>query len=470
MRVSSGASPHRLPRLTAVLATVALVGLLVPTDVGSVAGAQSTDDLRQQQSEAEQERDQAEGVQAGVEAELDGAVQQREDAQAALIDATAAVDAILTDIDAVVGEQTVLKAEIGRLEGAAATTRESLTEQIRDLYIQGGSDTLVLALDATEVSEFGNRSFYLMALSREDRSRLEELQVITTTLAGRQDELDAVDERLAVLREQAEARQGELDRQLLVAAGIESHTAQQLAQAESDARALAVAADQAAARVDQAEEAERQAAIAAAEEAARKAEAAAAAAAAATAQAQAEAAEAKAQAEAAVLAAAPAADVGTGSAEEGDPDDAGPAPQAPVAPPPAPPSGNGMACPQDNPRSFTDTWGAPRSGGRSHQGTDIFGTRGGNVFAITDGVVTRTSSGNMSGLFLSLRGDDGNDYWYMHLQDFVASSGQRVSAGELIARNGDTGNARGTTPHIHFEHHPGGGGAVNPYPLLAGIC
>ena len=129
-----------------------------------------------------------------------------------------------------------------------------------------------------------------------------------------------------------------------------------------------------------------------------------------------------------------------------------------------------MACPQDNPRSFTDTWGAPRSGGRSHQGTDIFGARGGNVFAITSGTVTRTTSGSLSGLFLSLRGDDGHDYWYIHLQDFVASPGQRVSAGELIAHNGDTGNARGTTPHIHFEYHPGGGGPVNPYPLLASIC
>jgi peptidoglycan LD-endopeptidase LytH len=92
------------------------------------------------------------------------------------------------------------------------------------------------------------------------------------------------------------------------------------------------------------------------------------------------------------------------------------------------------------------------------------------VFAITGGVVEWTRTGGSAGLFLSLRGDDGHRYWYMHLQDFVARAGQRVSAGQLIAHNGDTGNARGTTPHIHFEYHPGGGGAVNPYPMLKQVC
>ncbi len=92
------------------------------------------------------------------------------------------------------------------------------------------------------------------------------------------------------------------------------------------------------------------------------------------------------------------------------------------------------------------------------------------MFAITDGTVQWTQTGATSGLFLALRGDDGHDYWYMHLQDFVAAEGDRVTAGELIAHNGDTGNARGTTPHIHFEYHPGGGAPVNPYPLLKSVC
>ncbi|MGI9015511.1 MAG: murein hydrolase activator EnvC family protein [Euzebya sp.] len=452
MRMSAGASPRRLPRLTAVLTTLLMVVLLVPWDVGAAARAQnpesaSVQELRAQQSEAERAEQQARESQAGVASELQGAVEDRQAVETDLAQATAAVEEIRTDIDAVVDEQTALRTEIARLEGQAADTRRSLRAQIRALYMQGAADDLVLAFNADATTELGDRAHYLSALSRVDRGRLEQVDVITTTLAGRQAELVVVDERLAALRADAEGRRSELDRQLLLAAGVEEEVAGQLVAAEAQARQLAQAADQAQVRVGQAVEAERQAAIAAAAEAARQAAEAAAAAAAATA-----AATARANADAAAQAPS-----GVTAASSGSSD-------------PAPVNASGKSCPQDNPRSFTDTWGAPRSGGRRHQGTDIFGTRGGNVFAITSGTVTRTSNGSLSGLFLLLRGDDGNDYWYIHLQDFVASVGQRVSVGELIAHNGDSGNARGTTPHIHFEYHPGGGGAVNPYPLLASIC
>ena len=69
---------------------------------------------------------------------------------------------------------------------------------------------------------------------------------------------------------------------------------------------------------------------------------------------------------------------------------------------------------------------------------------------------------------LFLCGDDGNSYWYLHNQENLVTSGH-VSAGQQIATVGDTGNAVGI-PHVHFEYHPGGGGPVNPYPLVAAIC
>jgi peptidoglycan LD-endopeptidase LytH len=131
------------------------------------------------------------------------------------------------------------------------------------------------------------------------------------------------------------------------------------------------------------------------------------------------------------------------------------------------------ACPMDPAIThFIDSWGFPRSGGRSHKGTDIMGPMGAEVYAFTSGVISRHSNSTLGGISLYLRGDDGSTYFYTHLQGYAPKGavGTRVEAGDHIAYNGDTGNARGGPPHIHFERHPGGGAAVNPYPYLAAAC
>ena len=130
---------------------------------------------------------------------------------------------------------------------------------------------------------------------------------------------------------------------------------------------------------------------------------------------------------------------------------------------------DGMACPIAAPNSFIDSWGFPRSGGRTHEGTDIMAVSGAPVVAITDGRITFEGYGTSAGNWIILSGDDGNSYWYMHNRENLVSGG-RVRAGEKIATVGDTGNAIGGPPHVHFEYHPGGGGPVNPYPLLAKVC
>lgn len=121
--------------------------------------------------------------------------------------------------------------------------------------------------------------------------------------------------------------------------------------------------------------------------------------------------------------------------------------------------------------SFVDSWGAPRSGGRAHKGVDVMAPYGAPVYAFTHGRISRLSSGGLGGISLYLWGDDGNEYFYTHLAGYAdgVHVGQRVEAGQKIAVNGDTGNARGT-PHVHFELHPGGGGAINPYPYMRAAC
>jgi peptidoglycan LD-endopeptidase LytH len=121
---------------------------------------------------------------------------------------------------------------------------------------------------------------------------------------------------------------------------------------------------------------------------------------------------------------------------------------------------------------FRDTWGAPRSGGRRHKGTDVFAAYRAPVYAFTGGVVAQRSWNRLGGLGLYLRGDDGNVYYYAHLDSTTDGGrvGRRVVAGELIARNGSTGNADRWAPHVHFELRPGGGAQVNPYPWLAAAC
>jgi peptidoglycan LD-endopeptidase LytH len=140
----------------------------------------------------------------------------------------------------------------------------------------------------------------------------------------------------------------------------------------------------------------------------------------------------------------------------------------------APRSGGSFAatgdwmCPVQGARAFSNDWGDARSGGRRHQGTDMLSPRGTPVVAPVSGSIHRNDSSN-GGVSFYLMGVDGIEYFGAHLDSYVGGSGQ-VSQGQIVGYVGNTGNARGGPTHLHFEIHPGGGGAVNPYPTVARYC
>jgi peptidoglycan LD-endopeptidase LytH len=98
------------------------------------------------------------------------------------------------------------------------------------------------------------------------------------------------------------------------------------------------------------------------------------------------------------------------------------------------------------------------------------GPRGIPVRAITSGVWRVMSPGASAGLWGILRADNGDHFWYLHLDSHTVASGTRVSAGQQVGTNGSTGNAVAGAEHVHFEQHVGGSRPINPYPLLRSAC
>ncbi|MDP8955522.1 MAG: peptidoglycan DD-metalloendopeptidase family protein [Actinomycetota bacterium] len=123
-------------------------------------------------------------------------------------------------------------------------------------------------------------------------------------------------------------------------------------------------------------------------------------------------------------------------------------------------------CPVDAPNHYTSSFGDPRSGGRSHQGNDIMAPYGTPIRAPFPGVAT-TSSSYLGGLGVYVHGEKGFVF-NAHLSRFGKLGS--VKAGDIIGYVGNTGNARYTSPHNHFEWHPGNGSAVDPYHYLNEVC
>ena len=121
---------------------------------------------------------------------------------------------------------------------------------------------------------------------------------------------------------------------------------------------------------------------------------------------------------------------------------------------------------------LTDTWGAARSSGRRHEGIDIMAAKNTKVLSATDGVVVDTRDNALGGKVVWIVGPAGSYHYYAHLNKHKSGLdvGDTVDKGDIIGYVGNTGNARGGSPHLHYGIYLSGKGkgAVNPYPYLIG--
>jgi murein DD-endopeptidase MepM/ murein hydrolase activator NlpD len=132
---------------------------------------------------------------------------------------------------------------------------------------------------------------------------------------------------------------------------------------------------------------------------------------------------------------------------------------------------SGFVFPVADPHTFSSTYGAPRSGGRSHEGNDIFAPMGTPLLASENGVISDMGVGTLGGTKLWVYGESGTHYYYAHLIAYAdgITEGTHVDAGQVVGYVGNTGNAISTPPHLHYEIHPAGGDAIDPYPLLHAV-
>jgi hypothetical protein len=138
------------------------------------------------------------------------------------------------------------------------------------------------------------------------------------------------------------------------------------------------------------------------------------------------------------------------------------------------------------PTTYTDDFGQPRAGG-THQGIDMMAPKRALALAAEPGKIKFWTHSATAGCMLYLYGASGTTYYYIHLNNDLTKhndnrgkcvpgtayakglkNGSRVSAGQVVGYVGDSGDANGIHPHLHFELHPDGGHAVDPYHWLQG--
>ena len=118
------------------------------------------------------------------------------------------------------------------------------------------------------------------------------------------------------------------------------------------------------------------------------------------------------------------------------------------------------------PHALVDTWGAPRPGGREHRGIDIFARLGTPVITPVPGIVIGIGQDRLGGNVVRILGPGRQVHYFAHLDKFAdIRLRQWLKPGDIVGFVGNTGNARGTPPHLHYGVYAARG-AINPFPLL----
>ncbi len=343
-----------------------------------------------------------------------------------LAEATAAYDEAVERSVELSNEVRVVSAELGIAEQTLQTSRHEAEQVATNIYMNAGAAPGTTLLDASTINEVPLRESYLQALSASGEETL-------TRFTALEDAYLEQKERLQGLQADQEKVVAEAD-------ALANQILGELAEADAEYNAIV------AAYAAQEEEKRRL------EEERRRREAA----------------EAAAAAEAARNATSTTAANPSSGGDSGDTGDEGDGESDP--PPPPPPPSSGQVCPVNGAVTFSDTFGASRSGGRAHQGVDMIAAKGTPVVAVSGGSVSLQSS-SLGGITAYLY-SGGDMYYYAHLDGYASgiSSGSSVSTGQTIGYVGNSGNAAYTVSHLHFEYHPGGGGAVNPTPLVSSLC
>ncbi len=382
-------------------------------------------------------------------ADIDAALEERRAATLSLTDVTKQYEASVVEAELLRIDLERLAVELGVRERELTLLRIQAKEIARQFYVSAGNTGIIGFVDLETFTDIEVKQGYLELIADNDRALLTRVQALEQSYRDQQALLEAAVARQAVVTAELDALAVEILAELEAAdaayksivAAYEFQEEEKRRRAEEEARRRAE------------EEARRRAE----EEARRRAT----------------------STTATTTTTTTVASTTTTAAPGGDDSTtttAAPTTAAPTTtttlPPDDDPPPTGRACPVDGPTSFTDTWGAPRSGGRSHEGVDMISPRGTPLVAIETGFIKRMGNGGLGGITVWIRGESGDEFYYAHLDGWAAglSVGQSVTVGELIGYVGNTGNAIYTVPHLHFEYHPGGGGAVNPTPLVDSLC